>query len=495
MEDIMTMSLLLMADSSRAIAVMRDYVAPTMTTLTAIAAIGSVLFITYGGFLYMTSTGRPEKLDQAKRVLKNALIGIAIVLGAGAIAAILSGAMPQPQAPATAALPSLEAISPESPGNGLVEILINAVVGLLNTIIQTIATPFLAALEYFTIRTPLMTANPSVFNFWLAIVGITDVLFILVLALIGFHVMSAATFGLEEIDLRQLLPRILLIFLLMNTSLFIIDGFIGVSNALIAAVSQIGGASSVWQTLTSVLKEAGGQSVAALLIMLVFLVFSLILLVYYVGRLVTLFIGAVLSPLVILIWLVPGFRDFSETAMKTYLTTIFILFVHVVVLILAGSLFTGLSGTGDNDVPNVLMSMVVGLATIIALLKTQGLLMQFSYVSLGARSTRQLGTQFMNGVSYLGGRSKATAAAVSGRGRHPVAAGGLATASRAGRRGVSRTMYVATAGKSQQPGVSVRRVAAPETSAISSKRPAATQAVLPTRRNIKPKQSKEDTLS
>lgn len=409
MMDVFTMSLSLMADSSGAIQAMRDWVTPTMTTLTAIAGLASVFFIVYGGILYMTSTGRPEKLDQAKRVLKNALIGVVIVLGAATLTAILSGAMTHTQAPSSAVLPNLETIEPKVPGTGLIDILINAIVGLLNVIIQAIATPFLDALDFFTKSTPLMTDNPSVFNFWLAMVGITDVLFVVVVALIGFHVMSASTFGLDEIDFKHLLPRIALIFLLLNTSIFIIDGFIAASNALIAAVGQVGGASSVWDTLTTIFNEAGAQSVAALLIMLVFLIFSFILLVYYVGRLVTLFIGAVLSPLVILIWLIPGFRDFSETAMKTYLTTIFVLFVHVVLLTLAGSLFVGLSATSGNDVPNVLMSMVVGLATVIALLKTQGLLMQFSYVSLGARSTRQLGTQFMNGVSYLGGRGKAAA--------------------------------------------------------------------------------------
>ena len=149
--------------------------------------------------------------------------------------------------------------------------------------------------------------------------------------------------------------------------------------------------------------------------MLVFIIFSFILLIYYVGRIVTLFIGAVLSPLVLLLWLVPGFKDFSETAIKTYLTTIFVLFIHVVILALAASLFVGMSAVSGSDVPNVLMSMAVGLATVIALLKTQGLMMQFSYVSLGARSTRQLGTQFMNGVSYLGGKGKAVASAVSGK--------------------------------------------------------------------------------
>jgi hypothetical protein len=66
------------------------------------------------------------------------------------------------------------------------------------------------------------------------------------------------------------------------------------------------------------------------------------------------------------LWLVPGFRDFSVSAIKTYITTIFVLFVHVVTLLLAATLFVGMSATdGDNQVPNVLMSMVVGLATVL----------------------------------------------------------------------------------------------------------------------------------
>lgn len=37
-----------------------------------------------------------------------------------------------------------------------------------------------------------MAENSSVFNLWLAIVGITDVLFVVILGLIGLHVMSVA---------------------------------------------------------------------------------------------------------------------------------------------------------------------------------------------------------------------------------------------------------------------------------------------------------------
>ena len=406
------MNLTFMASTSEAIQVVRDYVGPTLQILIGLAGLASVFFITYGGFIYMTSRGQPDKLDSAKRIIKNALIGLVIVIGAAALTAILTGAIQPSSSPASASLPKLEAIEPNSSGNGLVDVLISAITGLLGNIIQTIATPFLLSLNFFTKGTPLMTQNPSVFNMWLAMVGIADVLFVLVIVLIGFKVMSMNTLGLDEIDLKHLLPRVAIIFLLLNISIFMIDGIIEISNVLINAVNKLGSSSSVWDTLMLVFKEQSGQSVAALLIMLVFLIFSIILLVFYITRLVGLFIGAVLSPLVILLWLIPGFRDFSETAIKTYLTTIFTLFIHVIILLLASSLFTGMSKTTGNDIPNVLIATVTGLATIIALLKTQGFMMQLSYVNTGARSVRQLGTQFVNGVSYLG--SKGGAAVKSG---------------------------------------------------------------------------------
>lgn len=416
MHGLLAMPFTLMADASSATSVIHAYVVPLLRTLCALASAACVIFLIHGGFVYMTSAGKPERLDHAKRIIRNALIGLVIVLGAGVINEVLAHAYSASSVASNARLPQLQAIPPNHVSNGLLAVLIKAITGLLNNIIQSVAQPFLKALSFFTTSTGLMAANSAVFNLWLVVVAICDGLFVLVVALLGFHVMSASTFGFDEIDVKHLLPRFGLIFLGMNVSIFVIDGFIGISNAMIKAVNAAGGANSVWDTLSEVVKQSGGQGVAALLIMVAFLILSVMLLVYYVGRLVTLYIGAVLSPAVLLAWLVPGFRDFSETATKTYLTTIFVLFVHVVILQLASSLFVGMAAGSGNNVPDTLMAMVTGLATIVALLKTQGLMMQFSYVSGGARNARKLGGQFMNGVGYVTGRGKAAAAMAATRG-------------------------------------------------------------------------------
>lgn len=401
--DIFTSNLVLFADTAGAIKTVRDYVLPTVKILSGIASLACAFFLAHAGYVYMTSNGKPDRMEYAKGIAKKAMIGLVIVLAAVTIVSILNGSYQAVQNPNDANLPNLQAVTPKSENNGLIEMIIKAVTGLLSSIVNAIGSPFLNALEFFTKSTPLMANNKAVFNLWLAIAGIADVLLILIVALVGFQVMSASSFGFDEVEVKHLLPRIALIFLLMNTSIFLIDGIISLSNVLISAINQVSGASTVWSTLIKVVEKTSGQGVAALLIMVAFLICSIILLVYYVMRLITLFIGTVLSPLVSMLWLVPGFRDFAETSMKTFLSTIFVLFVHVVILQLASSLFSGMATSGNNALPDTLMAIVAGIATILTLLKVQGVMMQFSFVSMGARNLKKLGGQFMNGVSYITG--------------------------------------------------------------------------------------------
>jgi len=396
------------ATTSSASAVMKSYVDPLMISLCVLASAACAFFLINGAYHYMTSAGKPDKLAHAKKVIINALIGLVIILSAGTMTAILNSAYQSSTNTATQSMPSLQPVATPPDSDGLVDVLIKAITGLFQKLISTAAEPFLAALNYFTKGTPLMADNSSVFNIWLVTVAIADVLFVLVVALLGFHVMSSATLGLEELELKTLLPQIALAFLLINISIFMIDMVIDLSNAMIHALSVAFPVTTVWSSLTTVVQQSAGMGLAALLIMVAFLVFAVILLVYYVGRLVTLYLGAILSPLIILLWMLPSFKDFVWAAVKVYLTTIFVLFVHVIILLLAASIFTGMiSGSPDKSLDPI-MATVVGVATLVALLKTQGVMMQLSYVSIGPKAIRKLGSQFVNSVSYATSKMKSS---------------------------------------------------------------------------------------
>lgn len=396
-----------LADMSSAQEIISNYVRPTVLMLAGLASVVATFFIVWAGIRYMTSSGEPEKLEHAKRVLRDALIGLVLVIAAGTLTAILTHAYgTTPNNTISQTMPQLTTIEVPNQGTGIVDILIKAIIGLFKYIVESAAKPFMSALSFFTKETALMAANTSVFRLWATVVGIADSLFILVIALLGFHVMGASALGIEEIELKHLLPQLCLTFVLMNTSIFIIDMVISLSNVLVNAINAAFNNISIFDVLIKIADISNSMGLVSLLVMVVFMVLSVILLVYYVMRLVTLYLGAVLSPLVIMLWVLPGFKDFALTALKSYLVAIFVLFIHVIILQLAASLFVGSIQDINPTQPNVLMGMIVGIAAMLTLLKTQGMMMQMSYVSAGPRTLKKLGTQFVRGVSYTTSRAR-----------------------------------------------------------------------------------------
>ena len=84
------------ANSSVAIDTMRAYVTPTLFMFAGLASIACTFFIVQGGYAYMTSAGKPEALDHAKRVMRGAVLGLVIIFAATAITSILANAYGNP---------------------------------------------------------------------------------------------------------------------------------------------------------------------------------------------------------------------------------------------------------------------------------------------------------------------------------------------------------------------------------------------------------------
>jgi len=130
---------MLLANTSAAGNAMQSFVAPIVSTLIALASLAVVFFLVNGGIHYMTSSGDPEKLMHAKKVIRNALIGLVMVFAAGTLTAILSHAYSGAGSTTAQKLPSLVAIKPPTTSNGLVDALINAITGLFENLIQSAA--------------------------------------------------------------------------------------------------------------------------------------------------------------------------------------------------------------------------------------------------------------------------------------------------------------------------------------------------------------------
>jgi hypothetical protein len=388
-------SLGLFADATAASATLKSSISPLFSTMITIAAILCVLFIIFSGYYYMTSAGNPEKLERAKKTLRNAFIGFVIVLGAGTLVAIMQNAYTQKAVQPT---PITQTQVQQTKNNcPLCEIINQSVTGFINSVVQSIAQPVVDLLKQFTTATPLMAQNAAVFNVWAVIVAIVDVLFLLVIALIGFRIMSASVIGFEDVDIRSLIPQIILAFILANLSIFAIDAIISVSNAMIQALLLGMSNDIIWTALGGLIASAASASIGVLLFIAVAIILAVMLLIYYLKRIIILYIGAVLSPLIILLWLLPSFRDFAVSSAKMYISTIFVLFVQVVVLMLAVSLFSGLvQGEG-----NPFMTALLAIATLSVLLSTNRTMNQLTMMNTGGNGMRKLGNTFVRGVSHV----------------------------------------------------------------------------------------------
>src|SRR6185437_9565567 len=152
-----------------------------------------------------------------------------------------------PSSPSTGGTVGLQPIQPVVMAGGLNQLFYDAMTAIIQMIVQSATKPVIDGIISFLTTTPSLLSNSVVFNFWLVIVGIVDSLFAIIIALLGFHVMSTSTFGFDEIELKHLFPRIGLSFLLANTSIFLIEWVISICNVLIKAVlDATGGLAHAW---------------------------------------------------------------------------------------------------------------------------------------------------------------------------------------------------------------------------------------------------------
>lgn len=370
----------------------------TLNTLIIFATLAATFFLVKGGYTYITSTGKPDALESAKTTIRNALIGLVLVLSSALVSSLLSHAYTTPGSSSDTAPLTLQAIKPEKPPGGLTQLILDAVNGLLQNIVQSATKPLVDGIVSFLTTTPSVLKNSVVFNFWLVILGITNSLFVILTAVLGFHFMSASTFGFEEIEFKHLLPKIGLAFLGANSSIFLVDWIIVLSNVLVnTLINATGGLGKAW-ILDSVnlLKIVNGEAaIITLIFMVLFVILAAVLLLFYIMRLITISLGAVLSPLIFLLWAVPKFSDFAEISVKAYITTVYTVFVHVAIIQLASSFLALPEQTGTNS----LISVLVAIGLLFTLLKTPSFMLQLMFYNTGRGMVKKIGGQIMNVIT------------------------------------------------------------------------------------------------
>lgn len=375
---------------------------PLIGTLVALAGLAAVFFIVWGGFDYLTSRGSPEKLARAKQTIVRAFGGLLLVLAAGWLVSFLGASYSPAATSGGGTLPTAAWPAEHEPQSGLAASIVDGLVGLARHVIASLGQPVIDLLAQLTSQTPLLGGNPVIGRLWLASAGLANSLLVLVVVLLGFGVMSGSVLGSGG-SLRPLIPKIALGFLAMNLSLVLAETLIGLSNALISGFRAAVPTYDLWAALGALAAGSSGTGLAGLLLLGLVIILGLALVIYYLIRLVQLYLGAVLAPLVILVGLLPPFQGFAYAAFRAYVSTVFVLFVHVVLLGVGASLFSVLPASGG------LVDLLVAAAILIVLLKTPKVLGQLNYLSLGSRNLARLADQLGAGLSQVSGQLRTVA--------------------------------------------------------------------------------------
>ncbi len=260
--------------------------------------------------------------------------------------------------------------------------------------VESSTRPVVDGVMSFLGSTPSLLTNSVIQKFWLVSLGLVDTLFVIVIALIGLQVMSASTFGFEELELSKILPRIGLAFLGANVSLFLADMVVTICNALITSILEAsGGLNHMWfiNAAQPASIITGATPIIILVFILIFLILSTLLLFMYISRLIFISVGAVLSPFLFLLWAMPKFADTAEMAAKTYVTGVFTIFFHVVIIQLSASYLTLPEHTNNS-----LLSIAAGIGLMLTLLKTPSLLMSLVMSGVRMGSFKKIGMQIIN---------------------------------------------------------------------------------------------------
>lgn len=370
------------------------YTNDTLAIITAIAGIASVFFLIKAGYQYLTSSGNPQSLISAKQTIKNTLIGLVIVLASGLLISLFNNVLSGTGNSGTTTAINIAPLNSVKPSDGLTQVLIDSISAFMQNIVESATKPIVDGIFGYLANTPSLLSNKVIVNFWLVSLGIVDSLFVLAAALLGLHLMSADTFGFEEVELKQILPRLGLFFLGANVSLFLADYVILTCNALVNAVlNATGGLSHAWvaNIIDSNAMVNGNTPLITLIFLIIFIIVAIVLLFMYITRLIFVSLGAVMSPFIFLLWTIPKFSDFAEIATKSYIVSVFIVFIHVVVIQLAAS-FLALPEQSNNS----LVSIAVAIGLFLTLLKVPSIMTNMMFYTSGNSKLRKLGGQIMN---------------------------------------------------------------------------------------------------
>ena len=208
--------------------------------------------------------------------------------------------------------------------------------------------------------------NGAVLSLWGTLRGVANLALVLVAVWAGFDLMVRDHIGSPYHEVMEVIPRLALGALLVNTSLSWGQLVIDIENGLCGLIGQVD--LPGWQDLTIF---ASGQVVFQAVTAVIYLVTSLLLLLQMYMRLALIDLLLVTSPIALLCWILPQTQRWSSLWSSSFFGAVFAQFAQVVALKLGDALMNDMSvPVGDAR----LLELFLGVGLMFLTIKIPGLI-------------------------------------------------------------------------------------------------------------------------
>ena len=229
----------------------------------------------------------------------------------------------------------------------------------------------------FVTRTPAAGSyeSPTVRSLWDFSRALANAGLALVVMWGGFNVMVRQHIGSPYHGAMELLPRVILAALAVNLTLEFARVLIEVNNAFAAAIGQVGLPGYEQANIAQ-------EGIALVVVSIAYAVMALLLVFQMLMRLALLDVLIVLSPLMVLLWVLPQTQGWTRWWAHLFPITVFQQVVQLVVLRLGAALMVELVPGGAAD---ALLTLLLGIAIAALTLRVPSLLHgQLQQVGTGA---------------------------------------------------------------------------------------------------------------
>jgi hypothetical protein len=249
------------------------------------------------------------------------------------------------------------------------------------------------SLNFITQTPPAATyQNAAVIQFTSWSLSVVDAAVAIFIVIAGYNIMIARQIGADYHDVMEFLPRLVLAVLAANFSLFFVQMFIDLVNALNLGVIDLFALTILTNTIVGIFQgNIVGAGLFAFVLAMILGVMDLLLAWQMLVRLALLILLIILAPLAFLCGALRQTQGYLHLWSSTFAATVFIQFFQVSALAMGGMLLSYVTGANLFNLGGSILSIVTSTGILYLVIRIPSMLRVYALrpvAEAGAASVR-----------------------------------------------------------------------------------------------------------